>query len=108
MASGTGAAVTSPPSVAAASAIAKGRGSRPRRRAPASSSGAIAMIRMSLASTADSAPPILIARGDAALAARPCVAVVGARNASAGAVKLAREFGECLIAPLARRAGSGG
>ena len=31
-------------------------------------------------------------RGDAALAARPTVAVVGARNASAGAVKLARDF----------------
>ena len=44
----------------------------------------------------DSAPPILIARGDAALAARPCVALVGARNASAGAVKLAREFGAAL------------
>ena len=40
----------------------------------------------------DSAPPILICRGDAALAARPCVAIVGARNASAAAVKLARQF----------------
>lgn len=40
----------------------------------------------------DSAPPILTCRGDAALAARPCVAVVGARNASAAAVKLARQF----------------
>ena len=40
----------------------------------------------------ESAPPILIARGDAALAARPCVAIVGARNASAAAVKLAREL----------------
>ncbi|WP_088309953.1 DNA-processing protein DprA [Novosphingobium sp. B 225] len=40
----------------------------------------------------DSAPPILTARGDAALAARPCVAIVGARNASAAAVKLARQF----------------
>ena len=38
----------------------------------------------------DSAPPILIWRGDLALAARPCVAMVGARNASAAAVKLAR------------------
>ena len=47
-----------PAFVAAASAIANGRGSRPRRRAPATSSGAIAMIRMSLASTADKAPPI--------------------------------------------------
>lgn len=40
----------------------------------------------------ESAPPILICRGDAALAARPCVAIVGARNASAAAVKLARQF----------------
>ncbi|MFO1256619.1 MAG: DNA-processing protein DprA [Sphingomonadaceae bacterium] len=40
----------------------------------------------------DSAPPILTLRGDAALAARPCVGIVGARNASAAAVKLARQF----------------
>ena len=40
----------------------------------------------------DSAPPIMTARGDLALAARPCVAIVGARNASAAAVKLARQF----------------
>jgi len=40
----------------------------------------------------DSAPPILTLRGDAALAQRPCVAIVGARNASAAAVKLARLF----------------
>jgi DNA processing protein len=40
----------------------------------------------------DSAPPILTCRGDAALAARRCVAIVGARNASAAAVKLARQF----------------
>ena len=40
----------------------------------------------------DSAPPILIVRGDAAIASRPCVAVVGARNASAAAIKLARDF----------------
>lgn len=44
----------------------------------------------------DSAPPILTVRGDAALAARPTVAVVGARNASAGAVKLARDFAAVL------------
>lgn len=44
----------------------------------------------------DSAPPILTVRGDAALAARPSVAVVGARNASAGAVKLARDFAAAL------------
>jgi DNA processing protein len=40
----------------------------------------------------ESAPPILTCRGDAALAQRPCVAIVGARNASAAAVKLARMF----------------
>ena len=46
----------------------------------------------------DSAPPILTYRGDPALAARPCVAMVGARNASAAAVKLARDFGAKLAA----------
>ena len=40
----------------------------------------------------DTAPPILIYRGDTALGARPAVAIVGARNASAAAVKLARQF----------------
>ena len=40
----------------------------------------------------DSAPPILTCRGDTALAAKPCVAIVGARNASAAAVKLARQL----------------
>ena len=44
----------------------------------------------------DSAPPILTVRGDAALAARPSVAIVGARNASAGAVKLSRDFATAL------------
>lgn len=44
----------------------------------------------------ESAPPILIVRGDAAVAARPCVAIVGARNASAAAVKLARDFAAAL------------
>ena len=44
----------------------------------------------------DSAPPILTWRGDLSLAARPCVAMVGARNASAAAVKLARDFGQGL------------
>ncbi|MDP3675474.1 MAG: DNA-processing protein DprA [Novosphingobium sp.] len=44
----------------------------------------------------ESAPPILIVRGDAAIAARPCVAIVGARNASAAAVKLARDFAAAL------------
>lgn len=44
----------------------------------------------------ESAPPILIWRGDLALAAKPCVAMVGARNASAAAVKLSREFASGL------------
>jgi DNA processing protein len=44
----------------------------------------------------DSAPPILTWRGDLSLASKPCVAMVGARNASAAAVKLAREFAAAL------------
>ncbi|MFM5924353.1 MAG: DNA-processing protein DprA [Novosphingobium sp.] len=46
----------------------------------------------SLLAELDSAPPILTCRGDTGLAARPCVAIVGARNASAAAVKLARQL----------------
>ncbi len=42
------------------------------------------------------APPILTWRGELALARRSCVALVGARNASAAAVKLARDFGRAL------------
>jgi len=44
----------------------------------------------------DGAPPILALRGDGALLHRPAVAVVGARNASAGAVRLARGFAAAL------------
>nr|WP_238401569.1 DNA-processing protein DprA [Altererythrobacter sp. C41] len=44
----------------------------------------------------ESVPPILTFRGDLALAAKPCVAMVGARNASAAAVKLARDFAAAL------------
>ena len=44
----------------------------------------------------DSAPPIVTYRGDPSLAAKPCVAMVGARNASAAAVKLARDFAHAL------------
>ncbi|WP_295631340.1 DNA-processing protein DprA [Novosphingobium sp.] len=47
---------------------------------------------------AEGAPPILIARGDPALAARPTVAIVGARNSSAAAMKLARMFATELAA----------
>ncbi len=46
----------------------------------------------------DSPPPILTVRGDVALAAQPTVALVGARNASAAAVRIAREFAAALAA----------
>lgn len=49
-----------------------------------------------LLAESEGAPPILTLRGDLSLAARPAVAIVGARNASAGAVKLARDFGAAL------------
>ncbi|WP_323982160.1 DNA-processing protein DprA [Novosphingobium aureum] len=49
-----------------------------------------------LLAMAEGAPPILTYRGDLALAARPCLAVVGARNASAAAVKIARDFAHDL------------
>jgi len=50
----------------------------------------------------EGAPPLLVVRGDAAIAARPAVAIVGARNASAAAVKLARMFaGQLAEAGLA-------
>ncbi|HEX7711043.1 MAG TPA: DNA-processing protein DprA [Sphingomonadaceae bacterium] len=57
----------------------------------------------------DSAPPVLIVRGDSSLAAKPCVALVGARNASAAAIKLARDLavelsaeGYVVVSGLAR------
>lgn len=50
----------------------------------------------SLLRALESAPPVLTYRGDLTLAERPCVAMVGARNASAAAVKLAREFAAAL------------
>ncbi len=57
----------------------------------------------------DSAPPILVVRGNAMLAKEPVVAVVGARNASAAAIKLAgnfaaglREAGVVVASGLAR------
>lgn len=46
----------------------------------------------------DSAPPVLTCRGRLDLASAPCVAMVGARNASAAAVKLARDFASDLAA----------
>jgi DNA processing protein len=44
----------------------------------------------------ENAPPALIVRGDVALASRSCVAIVGARNASAAACRFAREIAHAL------------
>ncbi|MCW3835364.1 DNA-processing protein DprA [Sphingomonas canadensis] len=44
----------------------------------------------------DSAPPVLIVRGDGGIAARSCVAMVGARNASAAACRFARQLAHAL------------
>ena len=44
----------------------------------------------SLLAQLDDAPPLLIAKGDLRLLDRPCVAMVGARNASAAACRFAR------------------
>lgn len=45
---------------------------------------------------AEGAPPILTLRGDTAIFTQPAVAIVGARNSSAAAVKLARDFAGAL------------
>ena len=50
----------------------------------------------SLLAEIDTAPPALIVRGDLALLDRPAVAIVGARNASAAAMRFARELGRGL------------
>lgn len=57
----------------------------------------------------DGAPPALIVRGDVTLAARNCVAIVGARNASAAACRFARTLardlaqrGAVVVSGLAR------
>jgi DNA processing protein len=62
-----------------------------------------------LLAEAPNAPVIFTARGDLSLAHKPCVAMVGARNASAAAVKLARDWsqhfaeaGFTLVSGLAR------
>jgi DNA processing protein len=62
-----------------------------------------------LLSQAAGAPPILTVLGDASIARRPAVAIVGARNASAAAVRLARMFagelaeaGFAVVSGLAR------
>ena len=56
-----------------------------------------------------SAPPILTCRGNLSLASEPCVAIVGARNASGASVKLARDWagelagaGYTVVSGLAR------
>ncbi len=57
----------------------------------------------------DGAPPLLTVKGDVALTHRPCVAMVGARNASAAACRLARQLantlghaGQVVVSGLAR------
>ncbi len=87
------------------------RGGRPYRAAPAETiAEEISQVRRAgakylfhdqagyppLLAEISGAPPIITYRGNLALAARPCVALVGARNASAAAVKLARDFGAAL------------
>ncbi|MBL9071107.1 MAG: DNA-protecting protein DprA [Sphingopyxis sp.] len=46
----------------------------------------------------EGAPPVLIVRGDMAMLRRPCVAIVGARNASAIACRFARQMAADLSA----------
>lgn len=46
----------------------------------------------------EGAPPVLIVRGDTTMLQRPCVAVVGARNASAIACRFARQLAADLAA----------
>jgi DNA processing protein len=48
--------------------------------------------------TIDQSPPVLTIKGRRALFDQPAVALVGARNASAGAVRLARDFAAALAA----------
>lgn len=57
----------------------------------------------------ETAPPVMMVRGDLTLAHRPCVAMVGARNASAAACRFARqlarelaEAGVTIVSGLAR------
>lgn len=87
------------------------RGKRQYRAAPVSRiEGEVAAVRQSgarylfhdmpeypaLLREIEGAPPILTVRGDVSLASKPCVAMVGARNAFAAAVKLARDFAAVL------------
>lgn len=57
----------------------------------------------------EGAPPVVIVRGDTAMLRRPCVAIVGARNASAVACRFARQLavdlagqGVTVVSGLAR------
>ncbi len=62
-----------------------------------------------LLAEAEGAPPVLMVAGDTALLARPLVAMVGARNASAAAIRFARQIaaelserGYVVVSGLAR------
>src|SRR5690606_24200525 len=46
----------------------------------------------------EGAPPVIVVRGDPAMLRRPCVAIVGARNASAIACRFARQLAADLAA----------
>ena len=46
----------------------------------------------------EGAPPVIVVRGDTAMLRRPCVAIVGARNASAIACRFARQLAGDLAA----------
>lgn len=46
----------------------------------------------------EGAPPVIVVRGDTAMLQRPCVAIVGARNASAAACRFARQLAADLAA----------
>jgi DNA processing protein len=57
----------------------------------------------------ETAPPALIVKGDVGLLDKPCIAIVGARNASAAACRFARglaqklgEAGQAIVSGLAR------
>ena len=46
----------------------------------------------------EGAPPVVVVRGDTAMLHRPCIAIVGARNASAIACRFARQIASDLVA----------
>lgn len=49
-----------------------------------------------LLAATDGPPPLLFVKGDVALLRKPAVAIIGARNASAGGVRMARVLAEAL------------